>query len=41
MAKEVVKEKKVQEFFKCLKKVPSEGDANGNGDGPYLLTMST
>ncbi|XP_030484428.2 uncharacterized protein LOC115700901 [Cannabis sativa] len=37
-----VTEKKVEEFFKCLKKVPSKDDAVGVDNGePYLVTRST
>lgn len=35
-----VSEKKVEEFFKCLKKVPSEGGGE-IASGPYLLTRKT
>lgn len=35
-----VMEKKVEEFFKCLKKVPNKDGEVGNGE-PYLLTRST
>ncbi|PON47632.1 tRNA pseudouridine synthase II, partial [Trema orientale] len=35
-----VTEKKVEEFFKCLKKVPSQDAEIGNGE-PYLVTRST
>lgn len=35
-----VTEKKVEDFFKCLKKVPNEDAGNGNGE-PYLLTRNT
>lgn len=38
--KNVVVEKKVVEFFKCLKKGPGEGDEGGDGK-PYLVTRST
>lgn len=37
VVKEVV-EKKVEEFFKCLKKVP---DKDGGDEGPYLLSRNT
>ncbi|KAI3905442.1 hypothetical protein MKW98_013240 [Papaver atlanticum] len=36
-----VSEKKVGEFFKCLKKVPSEGGGEIASVGPYLLTRKT
>lgn len=35
-----VMEKKVDEFFKCLKKLPNEGAAVASGE-PYLVTRST
>lgn len=35
-----VKVKKVEEFFKCLKKVPNKDAEVGNGE-PYLVTRST
>ncbi|KAK3410254.1 hypothetical protein EUGRSUZ_J02259 [Eucalyptus grandis] len=38
--KKDVMEKKVEEFFKCLKKVPSEKNAVTEGE-PYVLTRST
>ncbi|KAI3931291.1 hypothetical protein MKX01_040208 [Papaver californicum] len=36
-----VSEKKVEEFFECLKKVPSEGGGEIAYVGPYLLTRKT
>ncbi|KAM1410657.1 hypothetical protein ACFX1X_023675 [Malus domestica] len=37
-----VTEKKVEDFFKCLKKVPNEDAGSGDGNGePYLLTRKT
>lgn len=36
-----VSEKKVQEFFKCLKKVPSEGGGGGEGGEPFLASRRT
>ncbi|XP_030447661.1 uncharacterized protein LOC115670502 isoform X1 [Syzygium oleosum] len=38
--KKDVMEKKVEEFFKCLKKVPSEKNVASDGE-PYVLTRST
>ncbi|KAL5860562.1 hypothetical protein ACOSQ4_001858 [Xanthoceras sorbifolium] len=38
--KKEVTEKKVEEFFKCLKKVPNKDAEVGNGE-PYLVSRST
>ncbi|XP_074274966.1 uncharacterized protein LOC141599006 isoform X2 [Silene latifolia] len=38
---EDLSEKKVEEFFKCLKKVPNKDSEVHGGDGPFLASRST